>query len=186
MSGFVYFIKPVGQAGPIKVGHSAYPPERLGSLQTWSFVELEIISRFAGTRADEKAIHQRFADCQVRGEWFEAVEDLVSLAEGIRAGGKLEDLIDLTVKTGKLFRRSNTKRPEAKIIGIFKRRVDLARQKASAIRGKPMALPKDIAAILNDAGGYRQDYRFLTDDEISILEAFIADCRGPKPVEVAA
>ncbi|CCM77102.1 GIY-YIG nuclease family protein [Rhizobium mesoamericanum] len=182
MSGYVYFIKPVGQAGPIKIGHSEYPPYRLASLQTWSPVELEVVSRVEGTRELEKAIHERFAHCHLRGEWFSPDEELVALAEGVRDGRKIEDLIDLKAKTGKLFRRPNTKSPVAKIVGTYKLRVERARQRGGALRGKHMDLSDEVRAILNSAGGYRQDYRELTQDEISTLEAFIEECRNYRKV----
>lgn len=178
MTGYVYFLKPVGQAGPIKVGHSICPMDRLDSLRTWSPIDLEIIASFKGPREIETAIHHRFAHCHLRGEWFEPVAELVSLAVGIRDGGKLEDLVDLSIKTGKLFRRPNTKSPEAKIVGTYKVRVDRARQYASRdMRQVPDA---EVKAILEDAGGYRKAYRALTHEEVSILEAFISECRAPR------
>lgn len=186
MSGFVYFVKPVGQLGPIKVGHSIYPPSRLVSLQTWSPVELELVSQFEGSLETERAIHERFAQWQVRGEWFEPVDDLVSLAHGIRDGLSIDDLVDLSIKTGKLFRKPNTKSPKAMIVGSYKLRVERARQYAGGVRGKPVELPDDVRAILGSAGGYRQDYRDLTHHEISVLEKFISDCRPPKVTARAA
>lgn len=180
MSGFVYFIKPVGQAGPIKVGHSIFPPDRLGALQTWSPVDLELISQFPGSFEIERAIHERFARWQVRGEWFEPVDELVKLAEGIRDGGNLEDLVDLSVKTGKLVSRPKTMSPKAKIVGSFKVRVDSARRYARGVRGCEIIVPSEVNKILDTAGGYRQEYRDLTQDEIDTLEAFIAECRSVK------
>ena len=177
MTGYVYFVKPVGQAGPIKIGHSTYPPARLNTLQTWSPVELELVSSFQGSLATEKAVHERFAKWQVRGEWFEPVPELVALMGGIRDGGKLEDLVDLTVKAGKLYRRPNTKSEKAKVIGSFKKRVDAAMRFAKERTGA-WPLSEQVAVILNSAGGYRREYRELTPDEIETLEDFIRSCRA--------
>jgi hypothetical protein len=191
MSEYVYFIRPVGKAGPIKIGHSVFPPARLISLQAWSYEELEIISQLEGGRKMERAIHERFAKYQIRGEWFEAVPDLVVLAEGIRDGKALRELVDLSVWTGKFFRRPPTKSPEAKVVGTYKMRVDRAAKYASYIRRKHVAIPRAVKAILDGAGGYRQAYRLLSEDEISKIEVFIAECRAPRRVgttseEVAA
>lgn len=175
---FVYFIKPVDADGPIKVGCSTFPPARLAALQTWSPVDLEIISHFEGSKEIERAIHERFAQWQVRGEWFEPVKALTDLAYGIRDGGKLDDLVDLSAVTGKLFRRPNAKSEQAKIVGSFKRRVDAARLYASGVSGRNVVLPGHVASILNSAGGYRQEYRDLTEAEMQTLEGFIRDCRG--------
>src|SRR5687767_6897382 len=98
MTSFVYFIKPVGMEGPIKVGHSSFPMARLASLQTWSPFELEVIAEIEADRSIETAIHERFARWQVRGEWFEPVPELVALAFGVKEGRKLDDLVDLSEK----------------------------------------------------------------------------------------
>src|SRR3546814_12747101 len=43
----VYFIRPIGQAGPVKIGCSVGPNKRRPELETWSPVPLEI-GRAAG------------------------------------------------------------------------------------------------------------------------------------------
>lgn len=177
MTGFVYFIKPVGQDGPVKIGHSTYPADRLPALQTWSPVDLELVTQFAAPRQTESDLHERFARWQVRGEWFEATPELTDLIAGIRDGGHLQDLIDLSAKTGKLTRRPNTKSALAKVVGSYKLRVERARQKGGALRGRQLDLPTPVRAILSSAGGYRQAYRALTPSEIDTLEAYIADTR---------
>ncbi|QIG76677.1 hypothetical protein EVC28_053 [Rhizobium phage RHph_I1_23] len=182
MSGFVYFIKPVDQDGPIKVGHSIHPPHRLSSLQTWSPVLLEIAASFEGQIETERAIHHRFAHCQVRGEWFDADPDLIALIDGIRAGRKIDELIDLTAKSGKLFRRPNTPSPEAKAVASFKRRAESARKYACRAAGHLVHFPDDVGKILRSAGGYRQEFRKLSADEVAVLEAYIASCRSKRGV----
>jgi hypothetical protein len=186
MSGFVYFIKPVGQDGPIKIGHSTFPPARLASLQTWSPVELELVAHFPAPRQVETDLHDRFARWQLRGEWFEASRELTDLIAGIRDGGRLRDLVDLSATTGKLQRRPNTKSPLAMVVGSYKLRVERARQKGGALRGRQLVLPTSVRTILSSAGGYRQAYRALTAAEIDTLEAYIADCRRAPAAESAA
>lgn len=48
MSRRVYFIKPVGLAGPIKIGCSYSPEKRRSALDCWSPFALEIIAQIDG------------------------------------------------------------------------------------------------------------------------------------------
>lgn len=178
MTGYVYFLRPVGQPGPIKVGHSAHPPSRLDAFQTWSPVPLELVSQFSATQTVERQVHDRFAKWHLHGEWFHPVEDLIALAEGVRDGKKVADLVDLSIKTGRIRRRPNPRSELAKIVGNFKTRIGRAQQFATDVRGKYVRLPEDVSAILNSAGGYMQAYRALTPAEVETLEAFISDCRS--------
>jgi len=50
---YVYFIKPVGASGPVKIGHSHIPFERLNTQMNWSPVKLEMITWAAGDRSHE-------------------------------------------------------------------------------------------------------------------------------------
>lgn len=179
MSGYVYFIRPMGKAGPIKIGHSTFPPTRLITMQIWSYEELEIISQFAAPRKMEKDLHERFARYQIRGEWFLACDELVALAEGIRYGKSISDLVDLSVKTGKLFRRNSIRSPEAEVVGAYKRRVVYAAKYAYGQHRGRGSVPKKIQKILESAGGYQVPYRFLSEAETAEIEAFIAKCRAP-------
>src|ERR1044072_1869526 len=148
MTGYVYFIRPKGKAGPIKVGHSTFPPVRLISLQAWSYEELEIVSQIEGYRRLERDIHERFAKYQIRGEWFDAAPELIALAEGIRDGRPLAELVDLSIVTGKLYRRPNTKSPNAKIVGMLKMRVVSATRHANRARGRSISVPRNVQKIL--------------------------------------
>src|SRR3546814_4084305 len=44
----VYFIRPIGQAGPVKIGCSVGPNKRRHELETWSPVPLEIVDEIDG------------------------------------------------------------------------------------------------------------------------------------------
>jgi hypothetical protein len=185
-SGYVYFIKPVGQEGPIKIGHSIYPPERLAALQTWSPLELEIVCVIAGTRAVESAIHSRFAAWQARGEWFEATPNLRLLIAALKRGDKIEHLIDFSLWKGGLAKRAARRSPEAKVVGSYKVKIERARQYASGVRGRVVSVPAEIKAVLSSAGGYRTPYRQLSDAERLKLDHFISDCRATPTLEQPA
>lgn len=76
--GFVYAI---GNAEVLKIGWTSRHPcaenGRLAQLQTANHTALELLGMFAGTQAEEHALHLRFAPHRVRGEWFKAIPEIV-------------------------------------------------------------------------------------------------------------
>jgi transcription elongation factor Elf1 len=74
--GFVYFIRSPAN-GLVKIGFSANPKERIDSLQTAHGTKLELLALRKGSLGDERALHQRFRPYRVKGEWFEAVDELL-------------------------------------------------------------------------------------------------------------
>lgn len=57
--------------GLVKIGYALSSPEdRFSSLQTGSPVRLVLRAVIAGERAEESALHVRFAADRVHGEWF--------------------------------------------------------------------------------------------------------------------
>ncbi len=82
----VYFIKPIGMDGPIKIGCSQYPGKRLSSLETWCPFPLEIVAQIEGDVYIERRFHRKFLDTHLRSEWFEATDDLLDTIRQINAG----------------------------------------------------------------------------------------------------
>ncbi|MCK1479302.1 GIY-YIG nuclease family protein [Bradyrhizobium sp. 197] len=69
----VYFIKPVGMDGPIKIGITEKVPERrLKECGSWSPFPLEIIGSAPGRWEDEQFLHACLAEHHSHGEWFRA------------------------------------------------------------------------------------------------------------------
>src|SRR3546814_7865437 len=66
----VYFIRPIGQAGPVKIGCSVGPNKRRHELETWSPVPLEIVAEIDGGFVIERRFHAKFHDTHERREWF--------------------------------------------------------------------------------------------------------------------
>lgn len=66
----VYFMKPVGMDGPIKVGCSVQPASRLKSVSLWSPFPLELICAVPGEHAEENDLHYLLREYQFNGEWF--------------------------------------------------------------------------------------------------------------------
>jgi hypothetical protein len=88
--GRVYFLKPVGMAGPIKIGCSCVPEERLSVLAAWSPIDLELIGSVVGTFQDERWLHRCFADAHHRREWFLATPKLVAAIDAILSAGTVD------------------------------------------------------------------------------------------------
>lgn len=82
----VYFIKPVGMDGPIKIGCSKWPEHRLVDLSIWSPFPLEIIASGEGSHELERFIHRMFAESRSHKEWFHATPDLVARILRVQAG----------------------------------------------------------------------------------------------------
>jgi hypothetical protein len=78
------------ELGRVKIGHAADPYRRLQFLQTGCPTKLELIGVTDGDNSVERALHQRFADDHVHGEWFKfsaAIEAYAgTLAKPIKCG----------------------------------------------------------------------------------------------------
>lgn len=84
--GYVYFIRPVGMAGPIKIGFAYDPDRRCRQLQFSSPVELEVIGSVNGAMRDEYAVQAYLADHQSHGEWFRSSDRVNETVQGIISG----------------------------------------------------------------------------------------------------
>ncbi len=77
MPTYVYFIQ-VGTGGPIKIGFSQDPTQRLASIQHHHPTELRLLAIMSGGLAEELELHRRFAPHRLRGEWFAPAHELVA------------------------------------------------------------------------------------------------------------
>ena len=67
----VYFVRPAGKRGPIKIGCSLYPEIRLQQLQTYSRRgALEMAASVPGNMDNERRLHSLFWHDREEGEWF--------------------------------------------------------------------------------------------------------------------
>ena len=80
----IYFIQQGGD-GPIKIGLAEDPYVRCDLLQVGNPEKLYVRAVMPGGLAEEAALHMRFADGAIRGEWFASdtpgLLDLVAEAE---------------------------------------------------------------------------------------------------------
>ena len=94
---FVYFIKPIGLDGPIKIGCSHLPERRLVELSVWSPWPLEIVGAVKGTSRDELNFHNRFKDCHSHREWFHSTPLLRATITAVLKSGDLGPILHLPV-----------------------------------------------------------------------------------------
>lgn len=102
MSGFVYFIRPTGMPGPVKIGLSKYLQKRLLRLNTWAPFPLEVAVTVPGDEALEINIHDCLVEHHSHGEWFHPNPPVLDLVEKLRAGVPIGEAIDLTQRRGSL------------------------------------------------------------------------------------
>lgn len=82
----VYFIKPVGMDGPIKIGCSESPERRRRALATWSPFELEIIAEIEGDFDLERRFHAFLQPWHERREWFAGSPEVWAVIKAVQAG----------------------------------------------------------------------------------------------------
>lgn len=92
---FVYFIRPVGMDGPIKIGCAMDLDRRFNELEASSPYPLEVAAVVDGGIGLERKLHEYFRAIRSHREWFYPASDLLALVEEIRRGAKIEDVIPL-------------------------------------------------------------------------------------------
>jgi hypothetical protein len=85
----IYFMRRRDGIGPIKIGCTKWPRERLYAIQIWSPYKLEVLAACEGDFRDERTIHAAFAAYRMEGEWFAAVPRLLDLVERVERCGSL-------------------------------------------------------------------------------------------------
>jgi hypothetical protein len=178
--GYVYFIRPIGMDGPIKIGCSVKPLSRLIKFSAWSPFPLELIGSVPGSFADENRLHRRFSDLHTSKEWFMSSPLLRDTIERILAGASVKDACrDIAPK--KSIR--NQKRPlitsERKLFLSYGNRIRKAtRALWRRDENGNYHAPDDIKAIMHN---WRRDQMHdhlpitPTVEQFAQLEAFIAD-----------
>lgn len=79
MQGFVYFLRDSLCGRPIKIGWSQDPVARCRTINlTLHRGGVQLVGWFPGTRAEERALHVRWARHRVIGEWFRPDPEIVA------------------------------------------------------------------------------------------------------------
>lgn len=175
---YVYFARPVGMDGPIKIGWSNAPEQRILNLMTWSPFPLELVVMISGGRELEKNIHECFADLHSHGEWFRADPRLVDAIYKLVIGFPVGQAIDLEKRIGrigKVGRKIKKRPPEFGRRQSYKTRMRHAMKRAERADGRDCyySEPDDAGGILN---AWSCDLNAVpTEQEIARLEEVIAD-----------
>src|SRR6188508_28169 len=86
---YIYFVKPEGMDGPIKIGCSNKPARRLASFGPHNPYPLEIIAVAPGDMSTERAIHEHYAEELWHHEWFHASPRLIAATTALKRGASL-------------------------------------------------------------------------------------------------
>lgn len=82
----VYFIRPVGMLGPIKIGCSRLTSDRLAALTVWSPFPLEIAAEIEGDFVLERRFHAKFRELHSHSEWFRHADQIDADIRAINSG----------------------------------------------------------------------------------------------------
>lgn len=96
----IYFIRPIGEIGPVKIGCSRVPENRLHLMTRWSPQPLEVVHSFDGSFKLEANIHACLADAHIHWEWFRPTPQVVGLVDRLQAGIPIELALDLSNRVG--------------------------------------------------------------------------------------
>lgn len=167
---YIYFIKPVGMSGPIKIGCSYTPKGRLSTLSTWSPFALEIVATIEGGQKLERNIHECFADLHSHREWFHAGTHLIEAIEKIKSGVPVECAINLN-KRIKSIRKGHC--GGAAWSEVTRQKMSIFHRVRGAMKktgGSPYRAPKPIDLIMRASG-----QRMLSQNELAIIARFTAN-----------
>lgn len=174
----VYFVRPVGMDGPIKIGCSVDPSGRLQVLSAWSPFPLELIGSVLGDFKDEARLHTRFSELHTRKEWFMSSPLLRETIERILAGTSIKEACK-EIPPKKSIR--NQKRPirteDREMFLQYGNRIRKVMRPLWGTKGRWWK-PDDVEAIMHN---WRRDKGkghitlIPSPDQIARLEEFIAD-----------
>lgn len=168
----VYFIKPVGLDGPIKIGCSYRPENRLLDLGAWSPWPLEIIGSVPGIYHDEQFLHRCFADSHSHREWFHSTPALRdAIAVILSAGDMTVAHSTLTPKGSIRTGNKNGWTEERKLRASYSSRIRIARNK---LREKNIA-EWHPAEDVNKIGARWNGGQLPTEAEFARLDEYLSD-----------
>lgn len=136
----VYFMRPVGMGGPIKIGCSENPENRR-QLLSRLHLPLELVAVTQGDYFLERQFHTLFGASHIGKEWFFPTADILAVIEAINAG--TFDKSALPEKPVRLPRKAIEYTPErrAKMSEAAKKAAERRREyfRNEALRANPKA-----------------------------------------------
>jgi hypothetical protein len=83
---WVYFLRRADGVGPVKIGCSQRPEDRLSNFMQWSPYPLQIVARLLGDESLERRFHAQFSGQHSHREWFHPSPELIRVIDELRAG----------------------------------------------------------------------------------------------------
>lgn len=177
---FVYFIRPIGMDGPIKIGVSDEPETRLSTFSPWSPYPLELIGMVPGDHRDEQFMHRAFADVHSHREWFHSSPLLRSTIKAVIDAGSV-DAARQHLKPKGTVRKSVriVRKPEHQRFLDLQAQVAATQSKLRQTLGENGAfgIPDDVSKIVRrwNAQVYRGSGFTPTEQETSRVGEYLAD-----------
>jgi hypothetical protein len=81
--GYTYFIQ-VGDDGPIKIGQTSSPEARIRAIDAFNPSKLNVLLVIK-CRGHERALHVRFAQHRLKGEWFAPAPEILAVIDELRS-----------------------------------------------------------------------------------------------------
>jgi hypothetical protein len=88
---YVYFMRPIGGDGRIKIGCSYVPARRLVELARHSAYLTELVAVAPGDFSTERALHDFFAADRLHSEWFRSSPELLRVIDLMSRGVSFAD-----------------------------------------------------------------------------------------------
>lgn len=166
----VYFIKPIGMDGPVKIGSSKYPSQRKYALETWSPFPLHVVAEIEGGRELEGRFHALFFDLHERMEWFRASPEIDRVIDQINAGTFDVSTLPEKINLSRFENGVRRKRPEY-----------FGKQMSLVLRVRHMERRTGTRCPVYTYGIVREDNQ----EAIAQVEQYLADpLRHGKPIDV--
>lgn len=157
----VYFIR-CKSTGLIKIGLSDNPWSRLSKIQSDNPGELEILAIEEGGAKHEYALHRRFADYHVRGEWHRPGSALLGYLESLPR--------PLNPNRRQCMTLDGTSLDDRKLARTLNMAISTCAQMRSGIRSVPLATAIRLHGITGDKIG---PLLKATDEEIATLRKYV-------------
>jgi len=95
----IYFMHAVNGSGPIKIGCSGMPDDRLREMSQWSPFALRLLATGDGDHKLEACLHRMFKDRRSHGEWFVANYTMLEAISAVAAGVSVEEAFGIERRT---------------------------------------------------------------------------------------
>lgn len=165
---YIYFLRPIGADGPVKIGCSQEPTARLVQMMTFGHSQLEIVATVPGGPDLELNLHECFLDTHSHREWFNASPRMTAMLTALQDGKPIHEAVDLSRRLGTFKRKG---RGPAKTSDAWKERIAFNRRRRHGRREEDSQWPVDIDVLMTHAHRHTP----FTDAQRARIEQVLAD-----------